>query len=167
MRRISVFSVSLLAVIATCAVTAASAGAATNANSCKQVRASVRLSRISLPIYKAEADIEEGNGYCGEAQGLPVIGVVKYWRIGNLVILWVAVKNGRPDTEYKVQLAGNLCEELTPELRAFKTNSKGVGYKLGLIKVPEGDDEFFADIDTEGFHGEFENQGDTPYVSLP
>lgn len=167
MGRISAFSASSLVAIAICAAATASAGATTNGNYlCEQAGASVKAA-VGKAV-KAEAPIQEENGACGaNLPELPVIGIVKFLRRGNTVKLTVKVTKGKPNTEYKVQLAGNdpYCGELEPEVAHFKTNAHGKGHTHGAITVPAVDTEFFADVDTSGFHSATE--GDTPYVSLP
>ena len=165
MYRISVLSAGCFAALAMC-VTTPSASASTNANSCTQAGA-LAAHPAHAKGSKATANIQWENGFCGENETeLPVIGTVKFVRKGNTVKLKVSVKKGRPNTAYKVQLAGNECIEIG-EVVAFTTNAKGVGKAAGQIAVPAEDTEFFADVDTEGFHSAFENEGDTPYVSLP
>ena len=166
MNRISVLSVGCLAALAMC-VTTASASAATNANGCTHAGALVVPAAKGAKGAKAKANIQLENGYCSaNLPALPVIGTVAFVRKGNTVKLKVSLKKGKPNTAYKVQLAGNGCIEIG-EVAAFTTNAKGVGKASGSIAVPAEDTEFFADVDTEGFHSPFENEGDTPYVSLP
>ncbi|HTW41866.1 MAG TPA: hypothetical protein VMD79_06100 [Solirubrobacteraceae bacterium] len=94
---------------------------------------------------------------------------MSYKRSGNIVSLKAKVTAGEPNTTYKVQLAEDapdFCHLLGGEF-SFTTNSKGKGKGAGSFEVPAEGTEFFADVDTEGWAGAYEGQGDTPAVSLP
>jgi hypothetical protein len=116
------------------------------------------------PKTAATANIQGGNGACGENQtGDPVLGTVKFTRKENVLNFVAVLKHGEPNQEYGVDIAGNGCVFLG-RTGEFKTNASGAGKSKGSVEVPPGDTEFFADVDSFGFH---EASNDTPYVSLP
>lgn len=119
----------------------------------------------ATPTAKATANIQGGNGACGENQtGDPVLGTVKFTRKENVLDFVAVLKHGEPNQEYGVDIAGNGCEFLG-RTGEFTTNGNGVGKSQGSVEVPPGDTEFFADVDPYGFNEAPAN--DTPYVSLP
>ena len=154
----------LLGAMATSADAASQGGTACGAS------ASNAISAGKGKKVKAVANIQSGNYFCGENEPeLAVRGSVDYTRVGNVVSLKVKVTHGEPNTEYKVQLAEDapaFCDLLAGEF-SFKTNSKGKGKADGSFEVPAEGTEFFADVDTAGWYGSYEGQGDTPKVALP
>lgn len=155
-----------MALLGSLAIGVAGASAAGNDGGGPGSRGAAFGPSVKTPPAKATANIQGGNGYCGEnLEELPVLGTVKFQRKGNVLKVAARLKTGVANTTYGIDIAGPGCEYLG-RLGEFTTNKKGAGHGKGEITVPEGDTEFFADVDYEGFHG-FGGQGDTPYVSLP
>jgi hypothetical protein len=112
------------------------------------------------------APIQETNGDCGEnLEELPVAGIVRFTRTGNLLRLAVTFY-GAPNTRYNIDVAGDLCYYLG-RAGTFYTNAYGYGKASGTIAIPGWatyDEYFFADIDEYGFYGP---SNDTPYAYVP
>jgi hypothetical protein len=128
----------------------------------------IGVTGASAKSFKATANIQNENGSCGaNLEEKEVLGTVKFVRKGNTVAVMAKLKKGIASTTYGIDIANGACE-LLGRAGEFTTNKKGVGHGKGELTVPEGDTEFFADVDYTGFSGPFApDQGDTPIVSLP
>ncbi len=90
-----------------------------------------------------KANIQSGNFFCGANTALPVMGFTNYHRQGNTVSIEYHLKNGIPNSTYRVELWGNSCS-FFGVVTTVTTNSHGVANGNGSITVPAASTRFFA-----------------------
>ena len=107
-----------------------------------------------------KAPIQSGNFFCGaDMPALPVIGFTNYHRTGDTVSVNFHLKDGIPNSVYRVELWGDACS-FFGVVDTVTTNKKGVANANGSVTVPPTSTRFFA----AGFGPNGYN--DTPAVIL-
>ena len=93
----------------------------------------------------AQVDVQYGNNTCGGVvMGAPVIGSVRFVRVGDQLTLRYVMDMGDPNTDYAVHLFdGDSCTSLG-KVGSFHTDAAGTGRTVSRQVNVAGRDRFYA-----------------------
>ena len=93
----------------------------------------------------AQVDVQYGNNACGGViMGAPVIGSVRFVRVGDQLTLRYVMDTGDANTDYAVHLFdGDTCTSLG-KVGSFSTDAAGAGRTVSRRVNVAGRDRFYA-----------------------
>jgi hypothetical protein len=134
--------------------------------------AAAKAVKATAPLLRSAQKGEVVTGCWGGPEPmLPVIGTVKFKRVGEAITVTTSVKQGVPDASYVVTLMHPVegeCQGQAASGGAFTTNGAGNGHSKRTTNAPLLETQFYAgvQIDPRGFPYQWWTAS-TQMVSLP